>query len=251
MLYHQDHPDLPSQVVRIYLSAPTEALDVRMRQQGILDEWGIQQHLADAVEQDKLYRSSLQQQEIQQNSFVEMVDCDQALQLCYSRVKDVFSQHWPHEQKHTPGLLLIQKEELSRQRQQTGKPTAAGSTGSRSGTAEEGLDVCGLEMGLFTNSSSSRDEPSSTGMVGSMPSSVLRIQSITAAGAMLQLPRGKHLLRLTLPSWGLHAVSLAAAVPFSVGEAVKVLAAAHGTHVLCQEGEHEAFQPGTVQFLFR
>ena len=219
-----------------------------MRQQGILEEWGIQQHLADAVEQDQQYKSSQQQQQDQHRPGVELVSSDQALQLCYSRVKDVLSQHWPQEQKHMAGLLLLQRERPSGQPQSIEQKIAGGAAD----VIDMAVDGQGLfELGIDPLENSSKSDGQGGVFSRVIPSTVLRVQSITAGGAMLQLPRGKHVLRIMTPDWGLHAVSLAAAVPFTVGDALKVMAAAERTSVICQEGEHEALQPGTVQYLFR
>ncbi len=85
--------------------------------------------------------------------------------------------------------------------------------------------------------------------------SALRLKALTCSGATLELPRGKHLLRVSCNDLLLHCATFQSATPFQLEEASKLLpalASADGdAHVLMQEREHDTLTAGSQQLLFR
>jgi hypothetical protein len=169
------------------------------------------------------------------------------IDTCYSHLKHALSACWPVVVAHTPGLLLLQRHPES-------PPPGA------------------LAASLLAGGGVLQAPPDAA--------TVLRLRAVTAASALLQLPRGRHALRLVCSDLLLHTASFtcSAAAEFQVAEegakagapvgslpaagavtAGQPPATQHGvgqhqaesSGVLQQEGEHETVCAGSQQLLFR
>jgi len=107
------------------------------------------------------------------------------LDLCYSHLKHIVSSRWLAREEHMPGLLLMQH---------------------HAGSAPQSAAV--------------RPLLPDTGILEAPPdtTTVLRLQSVTAAAAALQLPRGHHVLKAVCSDLLLHTIAFACASEFEVYE---------------------------------
>lgn len=170
------------------------------------------------------------------------------LDLCYSHLKHLVSSCWSPREEHAPGLLLLQRH-------------------------ASGPNPCAAAKQLLPEGGILEAPPDNL--------TVLRLQSVTAKSAALQLPRGQHVLRVVCSDLLLHSVSLGCASDFEVledpgasGGAIAAFSIAQASHavgpsgngqlqqqnqqqqqqqsgMLQQVGEHEAIKAGGCQLLFR
>ncbi|EFJ40819.1 adenylate kinase [Volvox carteri f. nagariensis] len=81
---------------------------------------------------------------------------------------------------------------------------------------------------------------------------VQRLRTLMANAALLELPRGKHLLRINSDPLFLHAVTFMSASPCTVGEYNQVMPMHDSAvHVASQEGRHPDMPPDSLGLLFR
>jgi hypothetical protein len=255
-------------VVIIFVDAPTVDLDQRMRSKksNPLGEADLQAHLADAeVQRAACAEFMALQAAAREGRFAEggelpaaaqqllaRLDCyqvDNSGQLghAYAAAKEVLAAHWHAAAPQLYGLLLVEPQPL---RVPDGSLPAGGlSIQEEVELPETSTVVSDTPQGDSGESHKALSRTKAAGL--GVPHAWLRLRAITAAGAMLELSRGRHLLRLLAPEHLVHTIRLSSRTPFSVGEASKVLPAAGCGHVVVQEGEHEAWLPGTYQVLFR
>jgi ribose 1,5-bisphosphokinase PhnN len=250
------------QVVVIFVDAPTVDLDQRMRSKGRLGEADLQAHLADAEVQraacaafmatQAAVRAGSEEVSAVVQQLLARVECytvDNSGQLghAYAAAKEVLAAHWHAAAPQLYGLLLVEPQPL---RAPDGSLPAGGvSIQEEVELPETSTVVSDPAQGEAGESHKALSRTKAAGL--GVPHAWLRLRATTAAGAMLELSRGRHLLRLLAPEHLVHTIRLSSRTPFSVGEASKVLPAAGCGHVLVQEGEHEAWLPGTYQVLFR
>ncbi|GFR43730.1 hypothetical protein Agub_g4841 [Astrephomene gubernaculifera] len=81
---------------------------------------------------------------------------------------------------------------------------------------------------------------------------VQRLRTLMANAALLELPRGRHLLRINSDSLFLHAVTFMSASPCTVGEYSQVMPLCEpGVHVAALEGRYPDVPPDCVGLMFR
>jgi hypothetical protein len=171
------------------------------------------------------------------------------LQVCYSQVKGVLAKQWPvQQQQRLPGLLLVQ---LHPADASTAAASAGVATSNSSSAASRSRPTTAEAAASAATTVAAAASAVLDDDVYSQSHTVLRLKSITASSSMLQLLRGKHLLQLQCSPLLLHSVSFHATADFTLEEASKLLPAACGLHVISQEGQAEALQPGSRQLLFR
>lgn len=209
----------PVQVVAVYVTASPEALDVRMRLQGIWDETDIQRNLLDAQRQEAALQlgSSSRESGSSTGEPEEGVVVDQVIQndhvpISYGILKHVASQHWPAQLRQTPGIMVLQ------------------------------------EVSSWQDASCS----SSSSGSGSSAASLLRISAGMGNSARLELPRGRHLLRICTQDQQLLSVTFYSSTPFLTGDYAKVLPSfSKDAHLTQIEGAHEAITSGSKLLLLR
>jgi hypothetical protein len=180
---------------------------------------------------------------------------DGALQACEARVQATVARLLPAQQRFQPGLLLLQRfpahafsglgpaaqagAHAAPASSPTPTPTPTPMPAAAASGADGSMDVsaaAGLQLDEDTFSSSS---------------TVLRLQSLTAAGCQLTLPRGRHLLAVSCCPRLLHCVSLHGAAEFALEDADKLLPSAARLHVVHESGSCAALAGGSRQLLFR